>query len=60
MYCLKTDDHNEIIVKSMSKEDGIVRVVFALGMGGNFSGLTSTIHYGAPYYLDNYFQGSGK
>ena len=48
---------------SMSKEDGIVRVVFAtmaLEMGVNFSGLTSTIHYGAPCSLDDYFQESGR
>ena len=64
MYHSKTDDHNkEVITMSMSKEDGLVRAVFAtiaLGMGVNFSGLTSTIHYGAPRFLDDYFQESGR
>ena len=64
MYHSKTDDHNkEVIMTNMSKEDGIVKVVFAtmaLGMGVNFSGLTSTIHYGTPCSLDDYFQESGR
>ena len=48
---------------SMSQQDGVMRVVFAtmaLGMGVNFSGLTCTIHYGAPRSLDDYFQESGR
>ena len=64
MYHSKTDEHNkEVIMTSMSKQDGVVRVVFAtmaLGMGVNFSALTSTIHYGAPRSLDDYFQESGR
>ena len=47
----------------MSKQEGVVRVVFAtmaLGMGVNFSTLASTIHYGAPCSLDDYFQESGR
>ena len=32
----------------------------ALGMGVNFSALTSIIHYGAPRCLDAYFQESGR
>ena len=52
MYHSRTDDNNkEVIMKSMSKSDGVVRVVFAtmvLGMGVNFSDLTCAIHYGAP------------
>ena len=64
MYHSKTDEHNkEVIMTSMSKQDGVVRVVFAtmaLGMGVNFSGLTCTIHYGAPCSLDDYFQESGR
>ena len=50
-------------MKSMSKVDGVVRVVFAtmaLGMGVNFTHLTRTIHYGAPRSLDDYFQESGR
>ena len=64
MYHSRTDDHNkEVIMKSMSKSDGVVRVVFAtmaLGMGTNISDLTCTIHYGAPRSLDDYFQESGR
>lgn len=64
MYHSKTDDHNkEVIMASMSKPDGVVRVVFAtmaLGMGVNFTGLTCTIHYGAPRSLDDYFQECGQ
>lgn len=44
-------------MQSMLNEDGIVRVVFAtmaLGMGVNFVGLTTTIHYGAPRNIDDY------
>ncbi len=32
----------------------------ALEMGVNFVGLTSTIHYGAPRCIDDYFQESGR
>ena len=64
MYHSKTDDHNkEVIMASMSKPDGVVRVVFAtmaLGMGVNFTGLTCTMHYGAPRSLDDYFQECGR
>ena len=64
MYHSKTDEHNkQVIMTSMSKQDGVVRVVFAtmaLGMGVNFSALTSTIHYGAPCSLEDYFQESGR
>ncbi len=34
--------------------------VRALGMGVNFVGLCTTIHYGAPCSLDDYFQESGR
>ena len=47
----------------MTEEAGIVRVVFAttaLGRGVHFVGLHSTIHYGAPRSIDNYFQESGR
>ena len=64
MYHSKTDGHNkEVIMTSMSEQDGVVRVVLAtiaLGMGVNSSGLTCTIHYGAPCSLDDYFQESGR
>ena len=61
MFHSSTPNHNkEVVLKSMSKEAGIVRVVFAttaLGMGVNFVGLYSTIHYRA---IDDYFQESGR
>ena len=64
MYHSKTDDHNKhVIMQGMAKTDGTIRVVFAtmaLGMGVNFVGLTSTIHYGAPRCIDDYFQESGR
>ena len=64
MYHSNTVNHNkELIMQSMLKTDGIVRVVFAtmaLGMGVNFMGLSATIHYGAPRSIDDYFQESGR
>ena len=55
MFHSKTDDHNkDVIMRSMAKVDGVVQVVFAmmaLGMGVDFIGLTSMIHYGAPGVL---------
>ena len=64
MFHSKTDDHNkDVIMRSMTKTDGVVRVVFAtmaLGMGVNFAGLNTIIHYGAPRCIDDYFQESGR
>ena len=64
MYHSKTADHNkEVIMHSMAKKDGVVRVVFAtmaLGRGVNFVGLGTIIHYGAPRCIDDYFQESGR
>ena len=60
MFHSSTPSHNkDVVLTSMTEEAGIVRVVFAttaLGMGVNFVGLYSTIHYGAPRSLDDYFQ----
>ena len=57
-------DHNkQVILSSMRKMDGTVRVAFAttaLGMGVDFVGLDTTIHYGAPHSIDDYFQESGR
>ena len=53
----------KIIMESLSKEDGIVRAVFAtmaLGMGVDFSGLNRIIHHGAPRTIDDYFQESDR
>ena len=64
MYHANTPPHNkEVILSSMEKADGIVRVVFAtvaLGMGVNFVGLNKIIHYGAPSSIDDYYQESGR
>ena len=64
MYHSNTPAHNkQVIMESMQKADGVVRVVFAtvaLGMGVDFVGLNSIIHYGAPSSIENYFQESGR
>ena len=64
MFHSSTPKHNkDVVLKSMTKEAGIVRIVFAttaLGMGVHFVGLDSTIHYGAPRSIDDYFQESGR
>ena len=53
MYHSKRDDHNkDVIMKSMNKLDGVVRVVFAtmaLGMRVNFKDLTCTIQLLDPW-----------
>ena len=64
MFHSSTSDANkQIILESLSKPDGTIRVVFvttALGMCVNFVGLRATIHYGAPRSLDDYFQESSR
>ena len=64
MFHSSTPKHNkDVVLKSMTEEAGIVRIVFAttaLGMGVHFVGLDSTIHYGAPRSIDDYFQESGR
>ncbi len=64
MYHSNTPAHNkQVIMENMQKADGVVRVVFAtvaLGMGVDFVGLNSIIHYGAPSSIENYFQESGR
>ncbi len=53
----------ELVLKSITEQDGIVRVVFAtvaLGMGVNLHSTNTTIHYGGPQSLDDYFQESGR
>ena len=57
------DANKQVILESLLKPDGTIRVVFAttaLGMGVNFVGLDNTIHYGAPRSLDDFFQESGR
>ena len=64
MFHSNTSFHNkEIILDSMTRADGVVRVVFAtmaLGMGVNFVNLHTIIHYGAPWSLEDYFQESRR
>lgn len=64
MFHACTPQHNkDIILESLSMQDGVVRVVFAtvaLGMGVNFFGVNHIIHYGSPRSLDDYFQESGR
>ena len=64
MYHANIPSHNkQVIMQSMEKVDGIVRVVFAtvaLGMGVNFVGLKDVLHYGAPSTIEDYFQESGR
>ena len=63
MFHSSTLKHNkDVVLRNMIEESGVVRIVFAttaLGMGVNFVGLYSTIHYGAPRSIDDYFQESG-
>ena len=64
MYHATTALHNkEVIMESMQKADGVVRIVFAtvaLGMGVHFVDLNRIIHYGAPSSIEDYFQESGR
>jgi len=64
MFHANTPQHNkEVILKSLTKPDGVVRVVFAtiaLGMGVNLRDVNTIIHYGGPQSIDDYFQGSGR
>lgn len=64
MYHSNTPQYNkDVILKSMSEDGGVVRIVFAtvaLGMGVNLRGLNSIVHYGAPRSIDDYFQESGR
>ncbi len=64
MYHSKTPQHNkDVIIASLTKNDGVVRVVFAtmaLGMGIDCVSLTQTIHCGAPRSIDDYYQESGR
>ena len=63
MFHAHTPEYNkEVILKSLSQEDGIVRIVFAtvaLGMGIDLKATNTIIHYGAPQSIDDYFQESG-
>lgn len=64
MFHSNTPDYNkQVILRSLAKSDGVVRVVFAtmaLGMDVGFVGLNTIIHYGEPCSRDDYFQESGR
>ena len=64
MYHANTPTNNkEVILNSIQKDDGVVRLVFAtvaLGMGVNLVGVNKVVHCGAPASIDDYFQESGR
>ena len=64
MYHASTPNHNkEVILSSLSKSDGVVRIVFAtvaLGMGINLKDINTVVHYGSPSSIEDYFQESGR
>ena len=64
MFHANTPEHNkEVILKSLSQPDGVVRVVFAtvaLGMGIDLRDVDTIIHYGGMQSIDDYFQESGR
>ena len=64
MFHSNTTQYNkDIILKSLSIPDGVVRIVFAtvaLGMGVNLVDCNHVIHYGAPQSIEDYFQESGR
>ena len=64
MYHSCTPQHNkDVILHSLRRPDGVVRVVFAtvaLGMGLDLRDVDTIIHYGAPRSLEDYFQESGR
>ena len=64
MFHSKTSDHiKEKIRIDMESEDGHVRVLIstnAAGMGVNFKGLYSVVHYGPPPDLDTLVQQMGR
>jgi superfamily II DNA helicase RecQ len=52
MYHANTPEHKDVIMKSLSKPDGVVQAVFAtvgLGMGVNMRDVNTIIHYGVPH-----------
>ena len=64
MFHASTPQHNKnVILQSLLRPDGVVRVVFAtvaLGMGVHLKDINSVIHYGAPKSMEDYFQESGR
>ena len=64
MFHANTPQHNkEVVLNSLTRPDGVVRVVFAtvaLGMGINLRHVNTIIYYGAPQSIEDYFQESGR
>ena len=64
MYHANTSAHNKAVIQaSMQDPHGVVQVIFAtvaLGMGVNLVGVNTTIHYGAPTCIEDYYQESGR
>ena len=53
----------DVILKSLAKPDGKLRVVFAtvaLGMDIDLKDVNTLIHYGAPHSIEDFFQESGR
>ena len=62
-HALQTSEMKEEILKQMSSEAGIVRVVFAtvaIGMGVDIRDIRQIIHIGAPSSVKAYFQETGR
>ena len=64
MFHGSTPEYNkDVVLRSLQDPNGVVRIVFAtnaLGMGVDFRGLNTIIHYGAPRSMEDYFQESGR
>ena len=64
MFHSRTTEHNkDVLLRSLAKPGGTVRMVFAtiaLGLGVHLSDANTIIHYGAPSSIDDYFLSSGR
>ena len=64
MFHANTPQHNkQVVLSSLTRPDGVVRVVFAtvaLGMGINLRDVNTIVQYGAPQSIEDYFQESGR
>ena len=60
MFHASTPQHSkDIIMRGLQDCHGILRVVFAsvaMEMGIDLHGVNTTIHYGAPSSIEDYFQ----
>ena len=64
MFHASTPQHSkDVITQSLLDPCGVVRIVFAtiaMGMGVDFRGVNTVIHYGSPSSIEDYFQASGR